>query len=173
MAESYLIYPQNPLLRLTTASVPSAFPATVPTSTAPTAGVLGLAYQIGNRQIQLTPFVTTATGASHAMRLVGWSIYTATSGTNFYIPTLLANVTLATFQTAVSIEGTNDFNGFATITDASTTNPTLSVKPDIYSPGTASAGPASLIVNTTGVQLLQVQFSSTLAPTMGVLYREL
>ena len=174
MAEAYLVVPQNPFFRATVASVPATYPATVATSTAPTTGVLGTAYQIGNRQIQLVPFATTATGSGWAMRLIGWSTYLSSGGTTFYVPSILANVTLATLQTGVNIEGTGDFNAFATITDASTTNPAISLKPDIYTVGTASAGPASLIVTTTGPSILQVQFiSATAAPTMGVLFREI
>lgn len=172
MAQSLLVVAQNDLLKVSVASVPTTFAATVPTSTAPTAGALGLAYQQGNRSLVLMPFINSATAGTYAMRLIGWSQYTSTTGVIWYMPTILANVTLSTQGAAYSIDGTNDFYPFATITDSSTTNPTISLKPDIYSPGTASGGPASLTVQAAGAYILQAQFTaSTGAPTMGCMYR--
>jgi hypothetical protein len=174
MAEALLVVASNDLIKVATASVPTAFPATVPTVTAPTAGILGIGYQQGNRSISLMPYTSASTGGTYAMRLIGWSPYTSTSGAIWYMPTILANVTLATQQAGYSIDGTNDVYPFATITNAATTNPTISLAPDIYTVGTASGGGASIVVATSGPRILQVQFTaSTGAPTLGVFARTL
>jgi hypothetical protein len=172
MAEALLVVARNELARVSVASVPTTFPATVPTTTAPTTGTLGLAYQQGNRSLVLMPWVNASTVQTYGMRLIAWSQYTATSGSVWYLPSIIANVTLATPSAAYSIDGTNDFYGFATITDSSASNPTISLKPDIYSPGTASGGPASLAVQPVGALILQLQFTAPAGtPTLGCMFR--
>lgn len=172
MAEAYLVNPQNPLLSVTVASITSTLPACVPTSTRPTSGVLGLQGLIGDYQLQVVPFVQSAL-ATLTARVVGWNLYQSTTGTVWYVPTIIAQVSCTTNQTAISIDGTNDFIGYTTIADAATANPLISLKPDIYTTGTGSAGPASFVARVQGAQLVQVTFAGASAVTAGCYYRTL
>lgn len=173
---NYLENPINDLFKATVASVPTTYGSVVPTSTAPTSGMLGTGTQIGNRSIMLFPFINTAPGANtFAMRLIGWQRYVNAAGTaTWYFPQILANLTLTIGSTAYSIDGTNDVYPATEIAaSGGASNPKFAT-PDFYTPGTVgSIGAASVGILVTGCRDLQVQFTASAgAPTMGVFFRD-
>ena len=96
MANALTIVAQNDYAKIATASIGSTFPSLVPTTTAPTAGVLAVAYQEGNRTIQLMPYTSASAGPpTFAMRIVAYSRYIDSTGAIWYMPNILATFTPA------------------------------------------------------------------------------
>ena len=120
------------------------------------------------------PSTTSASNnnfTSVGMRVIGWSPYSATTGSNPWIPTVLADVTLGYTSGTVaslSIDGvTNYFFSSATV---ATGVPTVNA----YTPATADTAnvqPASVIIDCVGSLLIQVQFKATgTTPKMGAFW---
>lgn len=144
-----------------------------PTTTAPTNVLVfasgGSTPDLNGNLLRLTPVVSSAAPANCAMRVVGWSVYTQTDGTKLYVPTILADVTLAYTsgtKPAFNLNGTA-VTCFATATVAAGV-PTVNA----YSPGTAASSnvhPASVVVDTIGCQFVEVQFKAA-GNSMGALW---
>lgn len=160
---------------LITVTSAQAYDAASPTATKPsTASQSALLYDLGQNYPNLIKIVPTASATgftSVGMRVVGWSPYSATTGSNPYIPTVLADVTLGyTTGTvaSVSVDGVSNFF-FSTATVAASV-PTV----NIYTPATATATnvePASVIIDCVGSLLIQVQFKATgTTPKMGAFW---
>lgn len=129
--------------------------------------------------LRLQPFCgaavapTSGTFASGGLRVVGWSIYTQTSGTAIYVPTVLADLTLGLTTGTVqseTINGTVQYP-FSVCTVGSGV-PTV----NLYSPGTAAAAnvePCAAVIDCVGMQYIQLQFKATATvstPTIGSFY---
>ena len=116
---------------------------------------------------------TSTTFASGGLRVVGWSIYTQTGGTAFYVPTVLADLALGLTTGTVQTELVNGVAQypFSTVTVGAGV-PTV----NLYSPGTASASnveSCAAVVDCIGMQFIQLQFKATASvstPTMGAFY---
>jgi hypothetical protein len=161
----------------------TAYTTTEPTTTAPstTGQNFLIPTNLGDKPslLRLQPFCgantapTSATFASGGLRVVGWSIYTQTSGTAIYIPTVLADLTLGLTTGTVQSETVNGSvqYPFSTVS-AGVGVPTVNV----YSPGTASTAnvePCAALIDTIGLQFVQLQFKATASvstPTMGAFY---
>ena len=129
--------------------------------------------------LRLAPFCgaavapTSATFASGGLRVIGWSIYTQTDGTAFYVPNVLADLALGLTTGTVQTELVNGVAQypFSTVT-AGVGVPTVNT----YSPGTASASnvePCAAVIDCIGMQFIQVQFKATASvstPKMGAFY---
>ncbi len=129
--------------------------------------------------LRLAPFCgaavapTSTTFASGGLRVIGWSIYTQTDGTAFYVPQVLADLALGlttgTVQTKL-VNGVAQYQ-FSTITAGSGV-PTV----NLYSPGTASASnvePCAVVIDCIGMQFIQLQFKATASvstPKMGAFH---
>ena len=161
----------------------TAYTTTEPTTTAPstTGQNFLIPTNLGDKPslLRLQPFCgsavapTSATFASGGLRVVGWSIYTQTSGTAIYVPNVLADLTLGLTTGTVqseTINGTAQYP-FSTVS-VGVGVPTVNV----YSPGTASASnvePCAALIDTVGMQYIQLQFKATASvstPTMGTFF---
>ena len=161
----------------------TAYTTTEPTTTAPstTGQNFLIPTNLGDKPslLRLQPFCgaavapTSVTFASGGLRVVGWSIYTQTSGTAIYVPTVLADLALGLTTGTVqseTINGTAQYP-FSTATVGAGV-PTV----NLYSPGTAAASnvePCAALIDTVGMQYLQIQFKATATvstPTMGTFY---
>lgn len=159
------------LISLTSAQ---AYDAALPTATKPsTTSQSALLYDLGTNYPNLIKIVPSVSGnnfTSVGMRVIGWSPYSATTGSNPWIPTVLADVTLgySTTVPSLSIDGvTNYFFGSAIVAASA---PTVNV----YTPATVTAAnsePASVIIDCVGSLLIQVQFKATgTTPKMGAFW---
>ena len=113
---------------------------------------------------------TSTTFASGGIRVVGWSIYTQTNGTAFYVPTVLADLALGLTTGTVSTETVNDVAQypFSTVTVGSGV-PTV----NLYSPGASNVEPCAAVIDCIGMQFIQLQFKATASvstPKMGVFH---
>ena len=126
--------------------------------------------------LRLAPFCgaaaapTSTTFASGGIRVVGWSIYTQTNGTAFYVPTVLADLALGLTTGTVSTETVNDVAQypFSTVTVGSGV-PTV----NLYSPGASNVEPCAAVIDCIGMQFIQLQFKATASvstPKMGVFH---
>ena len=161
----------------------TAYTTTEPTTTAPstTGQNFLIPTNLGDKPslLRLAPFCgaaaapTTTTFASGGLRVVGWSIYTQTGGTAFYVPTVLADLALGLTTGTVQTELVNGVAQypFSTVT-AGVGVPTV----NLYSPGTAAAAnveACAAVIDTIGMQFIQLQFKATATvstPTMGAFY---
>ena len=161
----------------------TAYTTTEPTAAAPTTTGQNflIPTNLGDKPslLRLAPFCgaaaapTSTTFASGGLRVVGWSIYTQTGGTAFYVPTVLADLALGlttgTVQTEI-VNGVAQYP-FSTVT-VGTGVPTV----NLYSPGTASGSnveSCAAVIDTIGMQFVQLQFKATASvstPTMGTFY---
>jgi hypothetical protein len=129
--------------------------------------------------LRLAPFCgaaaapTTTTFASGGLRVVGWSIYTQTGGTAFYVPTVLADLALGLTTGTVQTELVNGVAQYPfSVCTAGAGVPTV----NLYSPGTAAAAnveACAAVVDCIGMQFIQLQFKATATvstPTMGCFY---
>ena len=160
---------------LITVTSAQAYDAASPTATKPsTTSQSALLYDLGQNYPNLIKIVPSASAnnfTSVGMRVVGWSPYSATTGSNPWIPTVLADVTLSYTSGTVaslSIDGvTNHFFSSATV---AASVPTV----NIYTPATAAGAnvePASVIIDCVGSLLIQVQFKATgTTPKMGAFW---
>jgi hypothetical protein len=161
----------------------TAYTTTEPTTTAPstTGQNVLIPTNLGDKPslLRIQPFCgaavapTSATFASGGLRVIGWSIYSQTSGTALYVPNVLADLALGLTTGTVQSETVNGVvqYPFSTCTVGSGV-PTV----NIYSPGTAAATnvePCGAVIDTIGMQYIQLQFKATASvstPTMGAFY---
>ena len=142
----------------------NAYDNAVPTTTAPSStGQTLLLYSPSNEDpnlLQITPYSQSSSAGSPTVRVIGWKSYVQSAST-LYVPTLLADLTLAysTATSAATIDGNSRFF-FHSITAASGV-PTV----NLYSPGTAAAAsstpPAFAVIDTIGSQFVTIQFKSS------------
>lgn len=161
----------------------TAYTTTEPTATAPstTGQNFLIPTNLGDKPslLRLAPFCgaavapTSGTFASGGLRVVGWSIYTQTNGTAFYVPTVLADLALGLTTGTVQTENVNGVAQypFSTVTVGAGV-PTV----NLYSPGTAAASnveSCAAVVDCIGMQFIQLQFKATASvstPTIGAFY---
>ena len=154
-----------------------------PIATAPTTTGQNflIATNLGDKPslLRIAPFCgaavapTSTTFASGGIRVVGWSIYTQTDGTAFYVPNVLADLALGLTTGTVSTKNVNGVAQypFSTVT-AGVGVPTVNT----YSPGTASASnveSCAAVIDCIGMQFIQLQFKATASvstPKMGVFH---
>jgi hypothetical protein len=126
--------------------------------------------------LRLAPFCgaaaapTSTTFASGGIRVVGWSIYTQTDGTAFYVPQVLADLALGLTTGTVSTENVNGVAQypFSTVT-VGVGVPTV----NLYSPGASNVEPCAAVIDCIGMQFIQLQFKATASvstPKMGVFH---
>jgi hypothetical protein len=116
---------------------------------------------------------TSATFASGGLRVVGWSIYTQTNGDAFYVPNVLADLSLGLTTGTVQTELVNGVAQypFSTVTVGAGV-PTV----NLYSPGTASGSnveSCAAVIDCIGMQFIQIQFKATASvstPKLGAFY---
>jgi hypothetical protein len=161
----------------------TAYTTTEPTATAPTTTGQNflIPTNLGDKPslLRLAPFCgaaaapTSATFASGGLRVVGWSIYTQTGGTAFYVPTVLADLALGLTTGTVQTELVNGVAQYPfSVCTAGAGVPTV----NLYSPGTAAAAnvePCAAVIDLIGMQYVQLQFKATASvstPTMGAFY---
>lgn len=161
----------------------TAYPTTEPTTTAPstTGQNFLIPTNLGDKPslLRLQPFCgaavapTSATFASGGLRVIGWSIYTQSSGTALYVPNVLADLSLGLTTGTVQSETVNQTVQYPfSVCTVGAGVPTV----NLYSPGTAAATnvePCAVVIDTIGMQYVQLQFKATASvstPTMGAFY---
>ena len=161
----------------------TAYTTTAPTTAAPstTGQNFLIPTNLGDKPslLRLQPFCgaavapTSATFSSGGLRVVGWSIYTPTSGTAIYVPTVLADLALGLTTGTVQSETINGTAQYPfSVCTVGAGVPTVNA----YSPGTASASnvePCAAVIDLVGMQFVQLQFKATASvstPTMGAFY---
>jgi hypothetical protein len=161
----------------------TAYTTTEPTTTAPstTGQNFLIPTNLGDKPslLRLAPFCgaavapTSTTFASGGLRVVGWSIYTPTSGSTLYVPTVLADLALGLTTGTVQSETVNGVTQYPfSVCTAGVGVPTV----NLYSPGTAAAAnveACAAVIDTIGMQFVQLQFKATASvstPTMGAFY---
>ena len=178
MAQAFISTGQNDFRKVQTASNPSSYTAAnaVLTTTKPTVGVLidWRAQADTNRNaslIRLMPYSSINNGTGVGMRVIGWTTYLEAAGVNrWYVPTVLADITLNYTTGTVpsySLDAATiyTFSGMTQVTGTPAGN--------LYTPytaATANVEPCAALLDTTGCQMVTVQFKSSGTPTMGVLY---
>lgn len=161
----------------------TAYTTTEPTATAPTTTGQNflIPTNLGDKPslLRLAPFCgaaaapTSATFASGGLRVVGWSIYTQTDGTAFYVPNVLADLALGLTTGTVQTE---PVNGVAQYPFSTVTVGAGVPNVNLYSPGTASGSnveSCAAVIDTIGMQFIQLQFKATASvstPKMGAFY---
>jgi len=173
-------YSTTGLIAVTSAT---AYTTTEPTATAPTTTGQDflISTNLGDKPslLRIAPFCgaavapTSGTFASGGLRVIGWSIYTQTNGTAFYVPQVLVDLALGLTTGTVQTELVNGVAQypFSTITAGSGV-PTV----NLYSPGTASASnvePCAVVIDCIGMQFIQLQFKATASvstPKMGAFH---
>lgn len=173
-------YSTTGLIAVTSAT---AYTTTEPTATAPTTTGQDflISTNLGDKPslLRIAPFCgaavapTSGTFASGGLRVIGWSIYTQTNGTAFYVPQVLVDLALGLTTGTVQTELVNGVAQypFSTITAGSGV-PTV----NLYSPGTASASnvePCAVVIDCIGMQFIQLQFKATATvstPKMGAFH---
>ena len=161
----------------------TAYTTTEPVGSAPTTTGQNflIATNLGDKPslLRIAPFCgaavapTSTTFASGGLRVVGWSIYTQTDGTAFYVPTVLADLALGLTTGTVQTENVNGVAQypFSTVTVGSGV-PTV----NLYSPGTSSASnveSCAAVIDCIGMQFVQLQFKATASvstPKMGAFH---
>ena len=161
----------------------TAYTTTEPTATAPTTTGQNflIPTNLGDKPslLRIAPFCgaavppTSGTFASGGLRVVGWSIYTQTDGTAFYVPNVLADLALGlttgTVQTEL-VNGVAQYPFSSVIAGAGV--PTV----NLYSPSTASASnveSCAAVIDCIGMQFIQLQFKATASvstPKMGAFH---
>lgn len=163
----------------------NAYPNSLPTATKPTStGQTAVLYESGTNNpsapslLKIVPYSAANNTSSPTLRVIGWTAYMqtagASAGTNIWVPTLLADLTLAYNATSgsipsVDIDGSGVVRYFFSSITVATGVPTV----NLYSPGTAAAAgtpPAHAIIDTVGAQLVTVQVKNNSTHTMGALW---
>lgn len=175
MGQAFIITPQTNFGKTSVASVPASYDS-LDIANKPTSGVVYDAQLASGASapslVRLVPYASATGLTSVGMRLVAWNAYpTADGSATRWIPVMLGDFTL-TFSSGTvptwTLDSAGDARPFAGITQVAGT-PTA----NLYSPGTAAATnvePAAVLLDSTGAQVLQVQFKSSGTPTMGVLW---
>jgi hypothetical protein len=157
----------------------NAFDTATLTATAPsTTGQTALAYEVDNRYpslLKIIPFAFANNYATPGIRVIGWNWYLQSTNVKLWVPTLLADVTLAYNATTGNIPSFANFDGtastirfFSSVTVAGGV-PTV----NLYSPGTGAAStspPAHFLIDPVGSQYVTIQFKSGTAGTMGAFW---
>jgi hypothetical protein len=167
--------PQFRTTGLITLTSAQAYDAASPTATKPsTTSQSALLYDINSNYsslLRLTPITSNNNFTSVGMRVVGWNPYVQTAGTKVWIPTVLADVTLAyTSGTVASLSIDSVTTYFFSSASIASGVPTVNT----YSPATAASTnvqPASVVVDAIGSQLITLQFRATgTTPKMGAFW---
>ena len=126
--------------------------------------------------LRLAPFCgaavapTSATFASGGLRVIGWSIYTQTDGTAFYVPQVLADLALGLTTGTVQFESVNGVAQYPfSVVTAGSGVPTV----NLYSPGASNVEPCAAVIDCIGMQFIQLQFKATASvstPKMGAFH---
>jgi hypothetical protein len=158
----------------------TAYTTTEPTATAPTTTGQNflIPTNLGDKPslLRIAPFCgaavapTSTTFASGGLRVIGWSIYTQTNGTAFYVPQVLADLALGLTTGTVQTENVNDVAQypFSAVTAGSGV-PTV----NLYSPGASNVEPCAAVIDCIGMQFIQLQFKATATvstPKMGAFH---
>ena len=158
----------------------TAYTTTEPTTTAPstTGQNFLIPTNLGDKPslLRIQPFCgaavapTSATFSSGGLRVVGWSIYTQTSGTAIYVPNVLADLALGLTTGTVQTETVNGSPQYPfSVCTVGTGVPTVNV----YNPGASNVEPCAAVIDLVGMQFVQLQFKATASvstPTMGAFY---
>jgi hypothetical protein len=158
----------------------TAYTTTEPTTTAPstTGQNFLIPTNLGDKPslLRIQPFCgaavapTSATFSSGGLRVVGWSIYTQTSGTAIYVPTVLADLALGLTTGTVQSETINGTAQYPfSVCTVGAGVPTVNV----YNPGASNVEPCAAVIDLVGMQFVQLQFKATASvstPTMGAFY---
>jgi len=176
-----IITAMNTYARVTQASVPSAYPVpgATPSLNKPSTAIL---YDQTNASqspnlIRFIPFSSITNGTNVGVRLLGWTRYTSSTTGVWWMPTVLADFTLA-YSTSglgvplLTIETSNDTALFNGITQVAGTPNSYAYSP-ATSYGSVTRDTATGIVDATGTELVQAQFKSSGTPTMGIFYTTL
>ena len=167
MPTDITISTDQPAYRISSAAAGTAYLSAAPTTTAP--ATTGTTFLIPSNNgdkpslLRLTAFHTANNATGLGVRVIGWSVYTQTDGTDMYVPNLLAELTPAYNATSgsipsVSVNGTTQyfFHGLTAASGVPTVN--------LYSPGTAAAAgtPAShAVIDTIGHRYITLHFKSS------------
>ena len=169
-------YRTSGLIAVTTTQ---AYDAAVPVATIPstTSQTFLIPSNNGDKPslLRLVPFCgsssapTSSTFTSPGVRVIGWSVYTQTSGTDIYVPTILADLSLTLLSASVptlTVDTVAQYY-FSTVTAGSGV-PTV----NLYSPGSSVSSPAVAVIDTIGHRYITLQFKATNAnaPKMGAYY---
>lgn len=163
-------YPLQEVLATNSTSV--AFASKLPTTTEPSgAGVLDLDYIAARHEdaILLFPYSTAAINNTFDMRVWGWSrnITPGSVAPNpVWLPWLLfeGNITAGNIPAALD---TNSFMADTIVQVEGSTN-----KVEVVSPTTGDVGPASIIIDFLGCEVLEFDFNIVTGTTdMNCLYR--
>jgi len=169
-------YRTSSLITVTSAQ---AYDAAVPTATIPstTSQTFLIPSNNGDKPslLRLVPFCgsssapTSSTFTSPGVRVVGWSVYTKTDGSDIYVPTILADLSLTLLSSSapsLSVDGATQYY-FSTVTAGSGV-PTV----NLYSPGSSVSSPAVAVIDTIGHRYITLQFKANNAnsPKMGSYY---
>lgn len=175
MPQDIVVATDQPAYRISSAAAGTSYALTPPTTTIPstTGTTFLIPSSAGDKPslLRLTPFHTANNATGLGVRVIGWSVYTQTDGTDMYVPNLLAELTPAYNATAgnipsVSVNGTTQyfFHGLTVASGVPTVN--------VYNPGTAAAAgtPAShAVIDTIGHRYITLQFKSS-SGTMNAFY---
>lgn len=175
MAYDMLFATDQPPYRISSAAAGTTYASAVPTATVPSTTGTTFVVPASNGDkpslLRLTPYHTANNATSLGLRVIGWSVYTQTDGTDMYVPNLLAELTPAYNATSgsipsVSVNGTTQyfFHGLTAATGVPTVN--------LYSPGTAAASGtpgAHALIDTIGHRYITLQFKSS-SGTMNAFY---
>ena len=169
MPTDITISTDQPAYRISSAAAGTTYVDAVPTETAPstTGTVFLIPSNNGDKPslLRLTPYHTSNAATGLGIRVVGWSVYTQTNGTNLYVPNLLAELTPAYNATIGSIPlvTVNDttqyfFHGLTAAAGVPTVN--------VYSPGTGAAvgtPAAHAVIDIIGHRYVTLHFKSSTA----------
>ena len=167
MPQDITIATDQPSYRISSAAAGTAYLAAVPTLTIPatTGTTFLIPSSAGDKPslLRLTPYHTLNNATGLGIRVIGWSVYTQTSGVDLYVPNLLAELTPAYNGTSGSIptvtfEGTAQyfFHGLTAASGVPTVN--------LYSPGTAAilgTPAAHAVIDTIGHRYITIQCKSS------------
>ena len=175
MATDITISTDQPAYRISSAAAGTTYVDAVPTATAPstTGTVFLIPSNNGDKPslLRLTPYHTSNAATGLGIRVVGWSVYTQTNGTDLYVPNLLAELTPAYNGTSASIplvtvNGTTQyfFHGLIAAAGVPTVN--------VYNPGTGAAvgtPAAHAVIDIIGHRYVTLHFKSSTG-TMNAFY---
>ena len=184
MPQDIVVATDQPAYRTTgliTVTTAQAYDAAAPVATIPstTSQTFLIPSSAGDKPslLRIAPFCgsssapTSGTFTAAGVRVVGWSVYTQAGGTDIYVPTVLADLSLTLGSTVptLTVDSVAQYY-FNTVTVGSGV-PTVNV----YSPGTAAASnqnPAVAVIDTIGHRYVTLQFKATNAnaPKMGAYY---
>ena len=175
MPQDIVVATDQPAYRISSAAAGTSYANAVPTTTAPTTTSTTFLIPSSNGDkpslLRLTPYHTANNATGLGVRVIGWSVYTQTDGTDMYVPNLLAELTPAYNATSgsipsVSVNTTTQyfFHGLTVASGIPTVN--------LYNPGTAAASgtpAAHAVIDTIGHRYITLHFKSS-SGTMNAFY---